>query len=374
MKLHQARCLLFPLALFAGVAGLHAQPTFTGLTMIDPNGSQSSRVSAINATGQVLVDDNEGNLFLWSGGSSTQITNGFGAGPVYASIRGGLNDSGQVTGYVEVGEDKHYFIWSSGSGMTELTTESIEQVRGLNNSGQVVGQAAGEPNYAFTWSSGGGTTALVNPYNNTGYGDAINSSGQVAGTANNSNGDLLAVRWESNGTMTEIAVLGMGGVSAINSSGHVVGDFVDMDTFTDKVFYWDGTTMTTIDVLSENDDGYASAINASGSIVGTSEGDDDMRAFLYVSGATYDLNALAAGYLVENEGDTAGFIRLENAYGINDAGQIIGQGIYYDGIGDTYNAAFFLNSLTAVPEPSTYAAIFGGLALGFVAWRRRRTG
>lgn len=28
-------------------------------------------------------------------------------------------------------------------------------------------------------------------------------------------------------------------------------------------------------------------------------------------------------------------------------------------------------SLTAVPEPSTYAAIFGGLALGFAAWRRR---
>jgi hypothetical protein len=28
-------------------------------------------------------------------------------------------------------------------------------------------------------------------------------------------------------------------------------------------------------------------------------------------------------------------------------------------------------ALTAVPEPSTYAAILGGLALGFAAWRRR---
>lgn len=28
-------------------------------------------------------------------------------------------------------------------------------------------------------------------------------------------------------------------------------------------------------------------------------------------------------------------------------------------------------SFTAVPEPSTYAVIFGGLALGFAAWRRR---
>lgn len=29
-------------------------------------------------------------------------------------------------------------------------------------------------------------------------------------------------------------------------------------------------------------------------------------------------------------------------------------------------------SATAVPEPSTYAAIFGACALGFVAWRKRR--
>jgi hypothetical protein len=32
-----------------------------------------------------------------------------------------------------------------------------------------------------------------------------------------------------------------------------------------------------------------------------------------------------------------------------------------------------LASVTAVPEPSTYAAIFGALALGFVAYRRRRS-
>ncbi|MCD8483288.1 MAG: PEP-CTERM sorting domain-containing protein [Verrucomicrobia bacterium] len=29
-------------------------------------------------------------------------------------------------------------------------------------------------------------------------------------------------------------------------------------------------------------------------------------------------------------------------------------------------------SLTAIPEPSTYAAIFGALALGFIVLRRRR--
>ncbi|MCD8481503.1 MAG: PEP-CTERM sorting domain-containing protein [Verrucomicrobia bacterium] len=31
-----------------------------------------------------------------------------------------------------------------------------------------------------------------------------------------------------------------------------------------------------------------------------------------------------------------------------------------------------INNLTVIPEPSTYAAIFGLVMLGFVAWRRRR--
>jgi hypothetical protein len=43
-------------------------------------------------------------------------------------------------------------------------------------------------------------------------------------------------------------------------------------------------------------------------------------------------------------------------------------------LGDVYADSFALSStpITAVPEPSTYAALFGVAALGFVAWRRRR--
>ncbi|MDP1579301.1 MAG: PEP-CTERM sorting domain-containing protein [Candidatus Didemnitutus sp.] len=41
------------------------------------------------------------------------------------------------------------------------------------------------------------------------------------------------------------------------------------------------------------------------------------------------------------------------------------------GVGTTAAFRFSFDSLTAVPEPSTYAAIFGVLALGFVAYRRR---
>ena len=180
------------------------------------------------------------------------------------------------------------------------------------------------------------------------------------------------MRWDANGAVTNTAVLGLGYVAAINDSGVVVGGFVDMETFTDRVFYWDGETMTFIDALPGDDEGVgANAINAFGDIVGTSEGDDE-RAYLFTSGQMYDLNALAAGFLVEDGGELAGFIHLENAYGINDAGQIVGQGIYYDGIGATHDVAFLLDSAAAVPEPAAVATLAGLGALGFASCRRRR--
>jgi hypothetical protein len=47
-------------------------------------------------------------------------------------------------------------------------------------------------------------------------------------------------------------------------------------------------------------------------------------------------------------------------------------GISGIGTADAFRASFDSITLaSAIPEPSTYAAIFGGLALGFVAYRRR---
>jgi len=56
-------------------------------------------------------------------------------------------------------------------------------------------------------------------------------------------------------------------------------------------------------------------------------------------------------------------------YTINSA---VTNGDIFIGSSDASNN-LLLASVTAVPEPSTYAAIFGALALGFVAYRRRRS-
>lgn len=361
MKISRA---LFSFVLLACVAGLRAQPTFTGLTMISPSGASNSYGVAINASGQVLVRGDNYSAILWSAGTSTQITNGFYAsGEVTVQEHGALNDSGQVVGYaLDESDETRYFVWSSSGGMTEVSIGDLAEVKAINNSGSVVGQAAGN---GFIWNNGS-TTDLTTLYNNGSYAHDINSSGQVVGRAYDSNNDDVAVRWESNGDMT---LIGSGYMSAINDSGHTVGSNYDDESEATRAIYWDGTNIISLGALGATDDSYAYGINNLGDIVGNNEGGQD-EAFLYTSGVMYNLNTLAASFLVPQDG-TVGFTRLESAIGINDAGQIVGIGKYFDG-NDVYDRAYFLNTVSAVPEPSTYAAIFGALALGFVVWRRRQ--
>lgn len=127
MKSHRTR-LFLPVALFACVAGLHAQPTFSSLTVINPGNANGSSAIAINASGQILVEDRDDNLYLWSNGAATQITNDFGSGRVSAPVHG-LNDSGQVVGFAENDEDRHYFVWSSGTGMNEFSVGTLMKCR-----------------------------------------------------------------------------------------------------------------------------------------------------------------------------------------------------------------------------------------------------
>jgi probable HAF family extracellular repeat protein len=357
--------LLLPIALFTCIAGLQAQPTFSSLTMLNPSASNGSSAIAINASGQILIEGRDDNLYLWSNGAATQITNDFGSGRVSAPVHG-LNDSGQVVGFAENEEDRHSFVWSSGTGMTEFFVGDIDEVQGINNSGAIVGRAA---NNGFVFS-GGSTTALASPYNNGSTAYAINSSGQVAGVVSDENFNGAAVRWESNGDVTVISDAGLVFVADINDSGHVVGGSYDEATDAFVAYHWDGTTMNSIGSLKEGDETGALAINGLGDVVGYNEGLND-QAILYTADTLYDLNALAAGFLVEIGGETAGFVRLESANDINDAGQIVGQGLYYDGF-DVFERGFFLDNSAAIPEPATATALAGLCTLGIAACARRR--
>ncbi len=71
--------------------------------------------------------------------------------------------------------------------------------------------------------------------------------------------------------------------------------------------------------------------------------------------------------LVKYTGDKASLVETGNVLKSNITG-VVGDVEYYLAIDDSGNISLG----SAVPEPSTYATIFGVLALGFVAYRRRK--
>ena len=87
------------------------------------------------------------------------------------------------------------------------------------------------------------------------------------------------------------------------------------------------------------------------------------------------------GTLVAITTVTLGSEKAQNTYFdtfANASGQIdflMTRSGIYGGTGSQDGAvanALVLSSVSAVPEPSTYAAIFGVVALGFAAYRRRK--
>ena len=110
---------------------------------------------------------------------------------------------------------------------------------------------------------------------------------------------------------------------------------------------------------------YAFSVNDSGQIVGQASFKSPFtfyHAFLYTNGSIIDLNSLI---------DPSLEIVLTQAHNINNAGQILAEGISTSG---NYVGNSFL--LTPVPEPSAWVLCVGGL-ITFASvrrWRRGRKG
>lgn len=167
----------------------------------------------------------------------------------------GINNSGQVVGQAELAvynqSGNNYsvdsaFLYTGGT-MENLGTFGgmNSYASGINNNGQVVGQAdltGGTSSHAFLYT-GGTMQDLGTLPGYTWISDArcINDSGQVAGWSEN-NSDYRHAFLYSGGTMEDLGTLGgaESWANGINDSGQVVGDALTGSNVTHAFLFSDG--------------------------------------------------------------------------------------------------------------------------------------
>jgi probable HAF family extracellular repeat protein len=281
-----------------------------------------------------------------------------------------INDLGQVVGNSSTAGGAFSGFLYSGGVMTALNAAPYMQAFGINNSGTIVGSmfvTTPEDSYrhAYTLTPGGTLTDLGTlSYGDGSVGIAINSSGVVVGAAANMfNG---APNYPEDpfiyqgGVMTGLGNLGgpWSAALSVNDLGQVVG-YLGIDSlpgnpgelYPTTAFLYAGGTMNIIGGLFTDGVSIASDINNLGQVVGSARGPDGglSHAFLYENGVLTDLNALI---------DPASGWTITDAAAINDVQQIAATACRAG-----VCQAIRLDLVSAVPEPSMFALMAGGLAL-----------
>jgi probable HAF family extracellular repeat protein len=277
------------------------------VTEVGPNGAPSVAYD-LNASSEVVgvsgeTGGEDERAFWWQTGQARELS---------GRRARAVNDFGDAVG--EAGGLA--YLWSADGTPTAL---AYGAAHGINNAGQVVGEAAFDQGglRAFLWQSdgiadlgtlGGGWSSAY----------AINDAGQVAGWAERGDGRIVAVRWEP-GAVRELGTLG-GPTSmayGINEAGQVVG-YSSTVSGDDRAFLFDPEDgMIALGTLG----GYSVAydVDNSARVVGESlTAGGRTHAFLWQDGRMVDLNELLPA--------DSGW-ELTRALAINDQGEIAGEGM-----------------------------------------------
>ncbi len=322
-----------------------------------------------------------------------------------------INDAGQVAGY-SLPDGTSYYHSTAWFGGTPVDLGRPGNAYGINQSGQVVGYAASfaidglGPNRATVWDATGRATDLGTLGGSSSYATAINSSGQIAGVADNPDGTRHAVIWDGGKTI-DLGTLGgrYSAARAINNSGQAAGDAYITGDADSRATLWNGTTAIDIGGPCSS----AAGINNAGQVVGftcfeTPSGPIG-HATLWDSSRSIDLGTLPGGtnsaaYAINDHGQIVGFSStnsnivyhatlwegstaidlnsyldanatsagwvLSEAYGINSNGAIVGNATF-----GQVNHAFML---TPVPEPGSFSlTLLGMIAIGcFIPLRKQK--
>ncbi len=302
--------------------------------------------TAINGSGQIAGAGSDGQAYIYQQGSLTALPSL--GGPAEAVA---INDAGTVVGEVTDSTGFYAASWSGGQITILDSVTGLAFATAINASGQITGShlVPGDPYFhAFLYSGGTGTDI-----DSEGYIQAhgINSSGQITGSSALASGFAGPAFLYSSGSLTDLGTLGGQSSTgyAINDAGQVVGvSDTGGDPYYEHAFSYSNGVMTDLGTLGGNSSA-AYAVNRMGQIVGTTNTGEADVAFVYYGGIMYDLNSLLPA--------NSGWI-VTNAVGINDSGQIIGEGYYGGSSGPSY-FLFDPGSDSATPEPSTWAMCCG---------------
>lgn len=298
-----------------------------GFTSLGLNtGGETSTASAISpdgtyVIGQRIVPAGEDYTYLsvrWSNADGAlTMTNTIG-GSFFQSYQ--VNNSGTVA--VRAADSADLLqagTWTNGGGVNAFTTLGGAAF-GINSAGAVVGTArSGSNQVAFLWTSGGGVQSLGTLGGANSFAQRVNDAGLVAGWSDASGGGGLrhVFTWTSGGGMVDLGDYLYAEVTGLNSAGDLVFNAEDPITGNTRPFFYSNATGTIYDLTN--------TLSSSGVIT-------DLDQSLFVAG-------------------------------VSDDGLLVG---YASGSETGFSVA-----VSAVPEPSTYAALAGLAALGLVVWRRR---
>ncbi|WP_043587815.1 hypothetical protein [Geminisphaera colitermitum] len=320
----------------------------------------------LNNKGQAIVTNSDNYVIVWSlrGGSiNLNISGGC------TSSKKSINDRGQIFAGGQL------LTPSVSNGNVFTTTHNFynDNYLGydslLNNHGQIA-TVIREYGYdqPITWTQTGGIQRLLSGSNYISvYG--INDNGQIVGR----NEDQF-VLWSATTGSFEYLTSGWGyttftGDKAdINNKGQIAGTFGFVES-TAAVLFENGGVNFIINAMIPHSYSYAVAVNDYGQAVGSTNVDLAggstallpsyvTHAFLY-SPATgvQDLNVIFASQLLtpaQQVSGTTGWVSLESAVDINEKGEILGSGQYWNGTETVY--AVFALLWTPSENPSVDAA------------------
>jgi hypothetical protein len=305
-----------------------AAPVYS-ITTIDPSGSRSTRVFAMNSSGDVAGGYYDGlsfHGFVRTGSTFTTVEPAVFSD---ATVRA-MNDSGDVAGDFTDIYTRRGFVRVGGTFTTFDPPDSVTTfVSAMNSSGDVAGEYSdGHASHGFVRV--GGTITTVDPPGSTEtHVTAMNNSGDFAGYYSDATGTHGFV--QIGGTITTVDPSGSTEthVTAMNNSGDFAGYY--SDAAGTHGFVQIGGTFTNVDPPGSTFN-FVNAMNSSGDVAGNYfDPTLGTRAFVRIGGtystfdfpgsasySTKDVTAMnaagnVAGYYSDATGRVHGFVAVAAA-------------------------------------------------------------